>query len=81
MRIGAGDGAVGPLALGLHAQVSPHFLEGDLQLPAQFQNLHRVHGQVSAQQSLCREFALGVPNQNPAPPAACPNDTRPQFAR
>ena len=39
-----------------------HLLEGDLQLPAQhkpFQNLRRVHGQVSAQQSLCDEFALG----------------------
>ena len=46
-----------------------HLLEGNLQLPAQhkpFENLHRFHGQVSAQQSLCGEFALGVPNQDPA---------------
>ena len=44
------------LALGLHAQMRSHFLEGDLQLPAQhkpFQNLRRFHGPVSAQQSLC----------------------------
>ena len=65
----AGDGVIRPLALGLHAQMRSHFLEGDLQLPAQhkpFQNLRRFHGQVSAQQSLCGEFALGVPNQDPA---------------
>ena len=53
----------------LHAQMRSHLLEGDLQLPAQhkpFQNLRRVHGQVSAQQCLCGEFALGVSNQDPA---------------
>ena len=41
-RSGAGDGPVGPLALGFHSQMSPHLLEGDLQLPAQhkpFQDL------------------------------------------
>ena len=41
-RRGAGDGPVGPLALGLHAQVGPHLLKGDLQLLAQdkpFQDL------------------------------------------
>ena len=79
-------GSIRPLAWGLHAQVSPHLLEGDLQLPAQhkpFQALRRVHGQVSAQQSLGGEFALGVPNQDPAAGArvACPSDTRPPFAR
>ena len=43
--VGAGNGQVGPLALGLHAQVGAHLLKGDLQLPAQdkpFQDLGRV---------------------------------------
>ena len=32
---GARDGLIGPLALGLHTQVSPQFLKGHLDLPAQ----------------------------------------------
>ena len=70
-RRGAGDGQVGPLALGLHAQVGPHLLKepapylirGDLQLPAQdkpFQDLGRVRRWVGAQQGLGGEGALGI---------------------
>ena len=64
-RRSAGDGPIGPLALGFHAQVRPSLHEGNFQLPAQhkpFQNLHRGNGRVSTQQRLRSEFALGVPN-------------------
>ena len=59
---GAGDGQVGLLALGLHAQMGPHLLKGDPQLPAQhrpFLDPHRVHGQVGARQTLCGESPWG----------------------
>ena len=59
----------GPLALGLHAQVGPHLLKGDLQLPAQdkpFQNLGRVRCRIGTEQSLGGESALGVSDQHPA---------------
>ena len=68
-RRGAGDGQVGPLALGLHAQMGPHLLKSDLQLPAQhepFQDLRRVCRRVGAQQGLGREGALWVSDQHPA---------------
>ena len=72
---GAGDGrgtAIRPLALGLHAQVSAHFLEGGVPpvasaaqtIPESAPGPRPVS--VSAQQSLCGEFALGVSNQDPA---------------
>ena len=64
-----GNGSVRSLALGLHAQVSPHPLKGGLQLPAQhrpFLDPRRVHGQVGAQQTLCGESPVGVPDQYPA---------------
>ena len=68
-RRSTGNGQVRPLALGLHAQVSPHLLKGDLQLPAQhkpFQtDLRRVRRRIGAEQ-LGSEFALWVPNQDPA---------------
>ena len=38
-RRGASDGLIRPLALGLHAQMRPHLLEGDLQLPAQHKTI------------------------------------------
>ena len=71
-----GNGSIRPLALGLHAQVSPHLLKepapylirGDLQLPAQhkpFQHLHPVRRRTGAEQGLGSEFALWVPNQDP----------------
>ena len=71
IRIGVvpGNGQVRPLALGLHAQMRPHLLEGDLQLPAQhkpFQDLRRVRRRIGAEQGLGSEFALWVPNQDPA---------------
>ena len=62
------DGLIRPLALGLHAQMRPHLLEGDLQLPAQhkpFQDLRRIRRRIGAEQGLGSEFALGVPNQDP----------------
>ena len=52
---GAGDGPVGPLALGLHAQMGPRFLKGDLSArggPAQekpFNDLDRVRCWVGAE--------------------------------
>ena len=68
-RRGAGNGQVRPLALGLHAQVGPHLLKGDLQLPAQdkpFQDLGRVRRRVGAEQGLGVEDALRVADQHPA---------------
>ena len=65
---GTGDGRVGPLALGLDAQVGAHLLKGDLQLPAQdkpFQDLGRIRRRVSTEQSLGVEGALGVSDQDP----------------
>ena len=67
-RRGAGDGPVGPLTLGFHSQMRPHFLEGDLQLPAQhkpFQDLCRSHCRFGTEQRLGVEFAFGVSNQYP----------------
>ena len=64
-----GNGLVRPLALGLHAQVGPHLLEGDLMLPAQykpFQDLRRVRRRVGTEQGLRGEDALGISNQHPA---------------
>ena len=66
---GAGDGQVGPLALGFQAQVGPHLLKGNFQLPAQdkpFQDLGRVRRGVGAQQGLGGEGALGISDQHPA---------------
>ena len=66
---GAGDGQIGPLALGFHAQVGSHLLESNFQLPAQdepFQDLGRVRRWVGAQQGLGGEGALGISDQHPA---------------
>ena len=66
---GAGDGQVGPLALGFNAQMGSSFLEGDLQLPTQdkpFQDLGRVSRRVGGQQSLGIEGTFGVSDQHPA---------------
>ena len=66
---GAGGGPAGPLALGLHAQVGPHLLKGDLQLPVQhkpLEDLGRVRCQVRTEQGLGSEGALGVSDQYPA---------------
>ena len=51
---GAGDGQVGPLTLGFHAQMGSHLLKGDFQLPAQdkpLQDLGRVCRWVGAEQA------------------------------
>ena len=63
-----GNGQIGPLALGLHAQMGAHLLKGDFQLPAQdkpFQDLGRVRRRVGAEQGLGSEGALGVSDQHP----------------
>ena len=68
-RRGASDGSVRPLALGFHAQVSPHLLVGDFQFPAQHKPLQdpgRSHGLVSTEQGLGVEFTLRVSDQYPA---------------
>ena len=64
-----GNGSVRSLALGLHAQVSPRLLKGELQLPAQdkpFQDLGRVRRWVGTEQGLCGVSPVGVPDQYPA---------------
>ena len=68
-RSGACDGQVGPLALGLDAQVGSHLLKGNFQLPAQHKPLQypgRVLRRVGAEQGLRGEGALGVSDQHPA---------------
>jgi len=67
-RCGAGDSPIGPLALGLDAQVVSDFMKSDFELPAHhepLQNLFWLFGQVSAQQSLRFELAFRIPDQNP----------------
>ena len=62
-RSSAGDGLVRPLVLGLHAQMGPHLLEINFQLPAQHkpsQDLGRVRRRVGTEQSLRGEGAPGV---------------------
>lgn len=64
----AGNGAIGPLTLGLHFQVSAYLLERHLKLPAQhepFQNLNWGDGEISTQQRLGFKLPEGVPNENP----------------
>ena len=68
-RRGAGDGQVGPLALGLHAQMGARFLKGDLELPAQdklLQDLGPVRRRVGAEEGLGIEGAFGISRQHPA---------------
>ena len=64
-----GNGSVRSLAVGLHPQVSPRLLKGELQLPAQdkpFQDLGRVRRWVGTEQGLCGVYPVGVPDQYPA---------------
>ena len=64
-----GNGSIRPLALGLHARVSPHLPGGDLQLPAQhkpLQDLRWVRRRIGTEQGLRGEDALGISNQHPA---------------
>ena len=66
---GAGDGPVGPLALGLHTQVGADFSEGYFQLPTQHKPLDDLDGigvGVGAEQGLGLEPGLGVADQHPA---------------
>jgi len=68
-RRGAADGAGGPLALGLRAQVRPCFLEGDFDvLPEEVrgQDGQRIDVLVSAGERVGREPAVWVTHQNPA---------------
>ena len=66
-RRGAKDGPIRPLALGLHAEMIPDFVEGDFQLPAHhepFQDLLRFFVQVGTQQGLRFELAFWVTDQD-----------------
>ena len=68
-RRGAGNGQIRPLALRLDPQMGPHFVERDLQLPAHdepLQDLHRIGGQIGAQQGLRLELTFRITDQHPA---------------
>lgn len=63
------DGLVRPLALRFHPEVVAHLAERDFQLPAlnePAQDLHRILGEVGAQQSLRLEPTKGIAHQHPA---------------
>ena len=67
-RSGAGDGLVGPLALSLHAKVSAHLLEGNLDAPAQQEPLNdpeRIGFSIGADQRLRSHLAERVSDQHP----------------
>src|SRR5262249_57359610 len=68
-RRGARNGALGPLALRLDAEMSAHFPEGDLELPAQREpadDLQRIGSEVSAQHGLGGELPQRVTDEDPA---------------
>ena len=65
----AGDRTIGPLALGLDAQVGPHLVEGHFELPAQDEpgeDLLGIGFEVGTEQGLGGELLQGVANQDPA---------------
>ncbi len=65
---GAGDRAVGPLALRLDAPVRTHLAEGHLELPAQDEpgdDLQGIGGEVGAKQSLGGELPPRVAHEHP----------------
>src|SRR4051812_42263851 len=66
---GAGNRLVGPLPLGLDAEVVTDLSEGDLQLPAlrePAEDLQRLLRQVGAEQGLWIEAPAGIAQQHPA---------------
>ena len=68
-RGGTEDGEIGPLALGLDAEVRAGLLKGDLELPAQHEPLHDLagrHGQFGAEERLRVTLAVRITDQHPA---------------
>src|SRR3954451_20714457 len=66
---GAGDGLIGPLALGLDAEVATDLGEGDLHAPAAdepAQDIERIGGEIGAQEGLRTELILAVTHQHVA---------------
>ena len=66
---GAGNRHVGPLPLGLDAEMGAHLLEGDLDAPAADEPRHDlgwVTGEVGAEQGLGLEAVLGIAHKHPA---------------
>src|SRR4051794_10601919 len=63
---GARDGLIGPLALGLDAEVTTDLGEGDLHAPAAdepAQDIERIGGEIGAQEGLRAELILAVAHQ------------------
>src|SRR5215472_4427982 len=68
-RGGAPDGVVGPLTLGLDAEMSADLLKGDLDLPAADEPGKNVVGmriEVGGQERLRGEFAARIADEKPA---------------
>src|SRR5215211_3330468 len=66
---GAGDGLIGPLALGLDAEVATDLGEGDLGTPAAnepAQDIERIGCEIGAQEGLRTELILAVAHQHVA---------------
>src|SRR3954452_10826615 len=66
---GAGDGPIGPLALGFDAEMATDLGEGDLGAPAASkpaQDIERIGGEISAQEGLRAELILAVAHQHVA---------------
>src|SRR4051794_37945652 len=64
---GAGDGLIGPLALGLDAEVATDLGEGNLGAPATnepAQDVERIGGEIGAQKRLRAELILAVAHQH-----------------
>src|SRR3954469_17855794 len=66
---GAGDGPIGPLALGFDAEVATDLGEGDLGAPAASkpaQDIEWIGGEIGAQEGLRAELILAVAHQHVA---------------
>lgn len=63
------DRQIGPLALGLDAEVAANLFERDLQRPPpdkQLDDTRRSHGRVGREEGLGGQSALGVNDEHPA---------------
>ena len=82
---GAGDGQIGPLALGFHAQVGSHLLESNFQLPAQLRTIpgsgsQSADGSVHSKAWVAKEpWGSRISTQRMRM-EACRSGTRPPFA-
>src|SRR3954449_5096519 len=66
---GAGDGLIGPLTLGLDAEVAADLGEGDLHAPAAnepAQDIKRIGCEIGAQEGLRAELILAIAHQHVA---------------